>query len=470
MTPMAATTPSTTDENTPNASLPFTVTSNADNPRSNRPERRTALGARELARYKVDIAALSETRFSEQGQLEEVGAGYTFFWSGRPRAERRDAGVAFAIRNDIVGRLPCLPQGINDRLMSLRLPLWGGKFATIVSAYAPTMTNPDAVRDKFYEDLHALLATVSKADKLIVLGDFNARVGTDHTAWRGVLGPHGLRGSNDNGLLLLRTCAEHRLMLTNTFFCLPEREKATWRHPRSRQWHLLDYVLVRRRDQRDVLVTKAIAGADGWTDHRLVISKMRIRLQPRRRPQGKRPPGKLNVALLSLPAHHLHFSNELAQRLDNLPIAAADDAAAAENASVENRWCQLRDTVQSTALAVLGRAPRQHQDWFDDNDAAIRNLLAEKNRLHKAYATAQPSHGSTEQMTETVARRSGQSSPPTATNCVTAEPGGNNGGDGLLHWVDYATSKAVLFRTIIATATATTTSLPARRLEAENGT
>ncbi|BHF59924.1 hypothetical protein SprV_0100288500 [Sparganum proliferum] len=362
-----------------------------NNPRSNRPERRTVLVARELARYKVDIAALSETRFSKQGQLEEVGAGYTFFWSGRPRTERRDAGVAFAIRNDIAGRLPCLPQGINDRLMSLRLPLRrGGKFATIISAYAPPMTSPVAARDKFYEDLHALLATVSKADKLIVLGDFNARVGTYHTAWRGVLGPHGLRDSNDNGLLLLRTCEEHRLILTNTFFCLPEREKATWRHPRSRQWHLLDYVLVWRRDQRDVLVTKAIAGADGWTDHRLVISKMRIRLQPRRRPQGKRPPGKLNVALLSLPAHHLHFRIELAQRLDNLPIAAVDDAAAAaaaaaENASVENRWCQLRDTVQSTALAVLGRARRQHQDWFDDNDAVISNLLVEKNRLHKAY-------------------------------------------------------------------------------------
>ncbi|BHF72040.1 hypothetical protein SprV_0401510300 [Sparganum proliferum] len=367
----------------------WNVRSLLDNPRSNRPERRTALVARELARYKVDIAALTETRFSEQGQLEEVGAGYTFFWSGRPRTERRDAGVAFAIRNDIVGRLPCLPQGINDRLMSLRLPLRrGGKFATIIIAYAPPMTSPVAARDKFYEDLHALLATVSKADKLIVLGDFNARVGTDHTAWRGVLGPHGLRGSNDNGLLLLRTCAEHRLILTNTFFCLPEREKATCRHPRSRQWHLLDYVLVRRRDQRDVLVTEAIAGADGWTDHRLVISKMRIRLQPRRRPQGKRPPGKLNVALLSLPAHHLHFSNELAQRLDNLPIAAAAADAvdvAAENASVENRWCQLRDTIQSTALAVLGRARCQHQDWFDDNNAVISNLLAEKNRLHKAY-------------------------------------------------------------------------------------
>nr|VZI35415.1 unnamed protein product [Spirometra erinaceieuropaei] len=128
-----------------------------NNPRSNRPERRTALVARELARYNVDIAALSETRFSEQGQLEE---------------------------------------GINDRLRSLRLPLGdGGSFATIISAYDPTMTNTDAVRDKFYEDLHSLLATVSKADKLIVLGDFIAPVGTDHTAWRGVLGPHGLRDS-----------------------------------------------------------------------------------------------------------------------------------------------------------------------------------------------------------------------------------------------------------------------------------
>ncbi|VDL95985.1 unnamed protein product, partial [Schistocephalus solidus] len=88
-------------------------------------------------------------------------------------AERCDA--AFAIRNDIVGRLPCLPQGINDRLMSLRLPLRGDQFATIISAYAPPMTSSDAAKDKFYEDLHALLVTVPKEDKLIVLGDFNAR-------------------------------------------------------------------------------------------------------------------------------------------------------------------------------------------------------------------------------------------------------------------------------------------------------
>uniref|UniRef100_A0A183TBR1 HEAT repeat-containing protein 1 n=1 Tax=Schistocephalus solidus TaxID=70667 RepID=A0A183TBR1_SCHSO len=91
--------------------------------------------------------------------LEEVGAGFNFFRSGRPKAERRDTGVAFAIRKDIVGRLPCLPQGINDRLISLHLPLRGNQFATIINAYAPPMTSSDAAKDKLYDELHTLLST-----------------------------------------------------------------------------------------------------------------------------------------------------------------------------------------------------------------------------------------------------------------------------------------------------------------------
>ncbi|VDM05570.1 unnamed protein product [Schistocephalus solidus] len=65
----------------------WNIRSILENPRSNRPERRTARVTREMARHKVDIAAFSETRFSEQGQLEEVGAGENFFWSGWPKSE-----------------------------------------------------------------------------------------------------------------------------------------------------------------------------------------------------------------------------------------------------------------------------------------------------------------------------------------------------------------------------------------------
>ena len=64
--------------------------------------------------------------------------------------------------------------------MTLRLPLSGKRHATIVSAYAPTMTNPDEVKDKFYDDLDSVISATPQTDKLILLGDFNARVGTDH--------------------------------------------------------------------------------------------------------------------------------------------------------------------------------------------------------------------------------------------------------------------------------------------------
>ena len=54
-----------------------------DNPSADRPERRTALVAREVARYKIDVAALSETRLTNEGQLTETGGGYIFVleWS-----------------------------------------------------------------------------------------------------------------------------------------------------------------------------------------------------------------------------------------------------------------------------------------------------------------------------------------------------------------------------------------------------
>ncbi|BHF61655.1 hypothetical protein SprV_0100463000 [Sparganum proliferum] len=79
---------------------------------------------------------------------------------------------------------------------------------------------------------------------------------------------------------------------------------------------------------------------------------------------------------------NLYLSKKLDQRLTNFPIAAA---AADENAIVENRWGKLRDTIQSTALAIHARARRQYQGWFDDVDAAIGNLLAEDERLRQTH-------------------------------------------------------------------------------------
>ena len=70
-----------------------------DNCTMERPERRTALVAMELAKYNIDTAALLETRFSESGSLNDLV--FSFFWSGKPEGERMKAGMGFAIKNDI---------------------------------------------------------------------------------------------------------------------------------------------------------------------------------------------------------------------------------------------------------------------------------------------------------------------------------------------------------------------------------
>ena len=86
-----------------------------------RPERRTAFVANELKRQKIDVAALSETRFPDEGQLREEKAGYTFFWKGLPKTDRRIHGVGFAIRTKLLRNLNELPTGISERLMVMRL-------------------------------------------------------------------------------------------------------------------------------------------------------------------------------------------------------------------------------------------------------------------------------------------------------------------------------------------------------------
>ncbi|VDL95282.1 unnamed protein product [Schistocephalus solidus] len=83
-------------------------------------------------------------------------------------------------------------------------------------------------------------------------------------------------------------------------------------------------------------------------------------------------------ALPNYPRFKHTFRARIGLKLEGLH--ASDD-----NATVENRRYQLRNVIQATTLEVLARARLQYKDWFDDNEADISNLLADKNGLHKAY-------------------------------------------------------------------------------------
>ena len=124
----------------------------------------------------IDIVALSEVRFAEQGCVTEDGAGYTLFWSGKNKDERRLSGVDFMIKTSIARRSQNLPVGHSDRLMPLTFPIQDNKFATVLFVYAPTLQAETGVKETFYRDLHNLLQHVDPKDKFLILGDFNARV------------------------------------------------------------------------------------------------------------------------------------------------------------------------------------------------------------------------------------------------------------------------------------------------------
>ena len=101
------------------------------------------------------------------------------------------------------------PVVINERLMTWRIPLEYSTYATLFSAYAPTLASSEAYKDCFYNSLASQLSGVPFEDKIVVLVDFNARVGAKRDVWSGIMGPHGVCKCNDNFLRANSHCGKY---------------------------------------------------------------------------------------------------------------------------------------------------------------------------------------------------------------------------------------------------------------------
>ena len=226
--------------------------------------------------------------------LVEKGSDYIFFWKGKPDGKRIEAAVGFAIRSSLVQTLEDLPLGFSEGIISCRIPLDQGHFITLVSVYAPTMSHtPDECPD-FYASLSLVVSKVPFSDKLAILGDFNARVGRDNTTWQ-VLGAHDIGNCNCNGIDLLTFCTQHNLCITNTLFRQKTKHKTTWMHPRSKSWHLLEYILTRKREIKDIRQVCVMPGEEFWTDHRLVRAKLSLVSSPKQRFHAVALPKRLDI-------------------------------------------------------------------------------------------------------------------------------------------------------------------------------
>ncbi len=141
--------------------------------------------------------------------------GHKLCYSGD--ASKHQHGVGFIVKKERANSvLSCTP--VSSRIISICISA-RPKIITVIQVYAPTQDYADEVIEEFYDELDTTIRTTSKKDLLIVVGDWNAKVGPDaYNQWSGSVGRFGEGDTNDRGLRLLEFTSGHSLTLANILF------------------------------------------------------------------------------------------------------------------------------------------------------------------------------------------------------------------------------------------------------------
>ena len=100
---------------------------------------------------------------------------------------------------------------------------------TVTHIYASTSDAEEAEVELFYEDLQDLLKLIPQKHALFIIGEWNAKAGSQETPR--VTGKFGLGVQNEAGQRLLEFCQENTLVIANTLFQQHKRRLYTWTSP-----------------------------------------------------------------------------------------------------------------------------------------------------------------------------------------------------------------------------------------------
>ena len=204
----------------------------------------------------------------------------------------------------------------------------------IIQVYAPTSDHDDEVIDSFYEDIEQAKSQLKSKDICIIMGDFNAKVGSQRID--GIVGPHGLGEINSRGEQLVQWCKQHNMLITNTWFKNHKRRCWTWKSPGDRIRNQIDFILASKRFQNSILASKSMPSADCNSDHIPVVCKFKFKPKRIRKP-SKLPKLQLNLLKTDSTVKH-KFTNSLKE---NLVISL-------ENNDIEDTWHSIKDAVTKT--------------------------------------------------------------------------------------------------------------------------
>ena len=155
----------------------------------------------EMARVNINILGISKLKWMGMGEFNSDD--HYIYYCGQEALRRN--GVAIMVNK----RVPNAVLGgslKNDRMISVRFQ---GKLfnITVIQVYALTRNAEEAEVKRFYEDLQDLLELTPKIDVLFIIGDWNAKVGSQEKP--GVTGKFGLGVQNEAGQRLTEFCPEN---------------------------------------------------------------------------------------------------------------------------------------------------------------------------------------------------------------------------------------------------------------------
>ena len=162
----------------------------------------------EMAGVNVDILGVSELKWTGMGEFNSDDH-YIYYCR---QESLRSNGVAIMVNKRVQNAvLGCNLK--NDRIISVRFQ--GKPFnVTVIQAYAPTSNAEEAEVEQFYEDLQDFLELIPPKDILFIIGDWNAKVGSQEI--HGVTGKFSLGIQNEAGQRLIEFCLENALVIANT--------------------------------------------------------------------------------------------------------------------------------------------------------------------------------------------------------------------------------------------------------------
>jgi exonuclease III len=160
-----------------------------------------------LKQIQYDVIGLSEVKRIGEGRMDMNG--YIFFYSGK---ERRRGTVGFIVNSKWKNNIQAF-KSYSDRIITLQMTFKSGSLG-LIQAYAPTSSSSEQEIKSFYDQLSIAVTEMERNTWLIVLGDFNAKIGQSNGNESEVVGSFGLGQRNERSEMLIDFARSRELFIS----------------------------------------------------------------------------------------------------------------------------------------------------------------------------------------------------------------------------------------------------------------